>query len=233
MPDLIQAAPSGRAKCRGCAASIAKGELRFGESLPNAYGEGEALSWFHLRCAAAMRPDKLLPVLETAEAIPDGDALRRVAEQGLAFPRLTRLVRAERAPSGRAHCRSCRELIEKGAWRLSLQLFEDGRFTPIGSIHLACAESYFGTANVLQRLLDATPTFSAAERAELEDGLQHQRPSSTIDPQNVEESELEPGSPQAGQQQQGAESATRNAPDLAKTRAPELEAPDRLKRQNR
>ncbi|HXK19206.1 MAG TPA: PARP-type zinc finger-containing protein, partial [Polyangiaceae bacterium] len=76
MPDSIQAAPSGRAKCRGCGNAIAKGELRFGETGPNAFGEGEATSWFHLACAALMRPEKLEPVLSSfSEELPERDWL--------------------------------------------------------------------------------------------------------------------------------------------------------------
>ena len=115
VPDSIQAAPTGRAKCRGCGKAIAKAELRFGETGPNSYGEGEATSWFHLVCAASMRPDKLLPVLEaSAEPVAEREWLERQARAGIEHTRLTRLTRAERASSGRATCRSCRELIAKG-----------------------------------------------------------------------------------------------------------------------
>ena len=34
-------------KCRGCGRPIARGELRFGERLPNAFAEGEMTVWFH------------------------------------------------------------------------------------------------------------------------------------------------------------------------------------------
>jgi hypothetical protein len=49
VPHVIEPASSGRAKCRGCDRPIAKGELRFGERQPNAFGEGEMTLWFHLR----------------------------------------------------------------------------------------------------------------------------------------------------------------------------------------
>ena len=41
MAHVIEHASSGRAKCRSCDQPIAKGELRFGERQPNAFGEGE------------------------------------------------------------------------------------------------------------------------------------------------------------------------------------------------
>lgn len=177
MPDSIQRAPTGRAKCRGCGSSIAKGELRFGETGPNSYGEGEATTWFHLPCAALMRPDRLQPLLEQpVEALPERDWLAETVHVGLAHPRLSRLVRAERASSGRAHCRSCRELIAKGDWRFALQLFEEGRPTQIGTIHVRCAEAYFGIADVLERARRLTPDLGDADLLDLRTVLSGQRP---------------------------------------------------------
>lgn len=177
VPDSIQAAPTGRAKCRGCGKAIAKAELRFGETGPNSYGEGEATSWFHLVCAASMRPDKLLPVLEaSAEPVAEREWLERQARAGIEHTRLTRLTRAERASSGRATCRSCRELIAKGEWRFVLQMFEEGRPSPIGTIHASCAEAYFGTADVLERAGRLTADLSDVDLAELEKALAEQRP---------------------------------------------------------
>jgi hypothetical protein len=177
VPDTIQAAPTGRAKCRGCGNTIAKGDLRFGETGPNSYGDGEATSWFHLACAALMRPEKVMPVLaETTEVLPERDWLEEVARIGVEHHRLARLVRAERASSGRAHCRSCRELIPKGEWRFALQTFEEGRPTPIGTIHASCAEAYFGTADVLARARRMTPELSDEDAADLSRALAEQRP---------------------------------------------------------
>ena len=42
--------------------------------------------------------------------------------------------------------------IEQGAWRISLQIFEDGRFSPIGTIHATCGVGYFGSEPELARL---------------------------------------------------------------------------------
>ena len=177
MPDSIQAAPTGRAKCRGCGKAIAKGELRFGETGPNSFGEGEATSWFHLACSALMRPEKLLPVLEaTAERLPERDWLEATARVGVEHHRLPRLVRVERASSGRATCRSCRELIAKGEWRFVLQMFEEARPNPIGTIHVSCAEAYFGTVDVLERAQRLTPELSEADVADLKQALSVQRP---------------------------------------------------------
>jgi len=171
MASVIERASSGRAKCRACGLAIAKGEERFGEALPNAYGEGESLFWFHLRCAACCRPEPLLAVLETGQAAPaestESSALEALAREGVAQPRLSRILRAERASSGRARCRHCRELIEQGAWRLALQIFEEGRFNSMGTIHASCAVHYFGTEPSLERLTLPSNQLDSAELAEV------------------------------------------------------------------
>ncbi|HEY1535163.1 MAG TPA: hypothetical protein VGF76_14145 [Polyangiaceae bacterium] len=153
MPSVIERASTGRAKCRACGQAIARGDERFGEALPNAYGEGDSLFWFHLPCAACARPEAFLPVLgQSALSSRERKPLEALAQAGIAQGRLCRILRAERASSGRARCRHCRELIEQGAWRLSLQIFEDGRFSPIGTIHATCAVGYFDSEPELARL---------------------------------------------------------------------------------
>lgn len=197
MPDSIQASPSGRAKCRGCGNAIAKGELRFGETGPNSYGEGEATSWFHLACAALMRPEKVTPVVEAfTDEVPERAWLLETAKVGLEHERLPRLVRAERASSGRAHCRSCKELIDKGSWRFVLQMFEEGRPNPIGTIHASCAQAYFGTADVLVRARRLTPDLNEEDVADLGKALSEQRPglAKTQGTDDAEDSKLGSGS---------------------------------------
>jgi hypothetical protein len=168
MPDSIEPAKSGRARCRGCGGNISAGELRFGESVSNPYVQGESLAWYHLVCAAYMRPEKLLPVLEAQSSLVEERAwLEKTATVGLEYRRLPRLVRAERAPVGRAHCRLCREAIDKGSFRLALQMFEEGRRVPIGSIHVNCARAYFGTADILDRIRRLTSGLTETDIPEL------------------------------------------------------------------
>jgi hypothetical protein len=153
MPSVIERAATGRAKCRACGQAIARGDERFGEALPSAYGEGESLFWFHLPCAACARPEALLPVLgQSSLAMRERRQLETLAQAGVLQGRLCRILRAERASSGRARCRHCRELIEQSAWRLSLHIFEEGRFTPIGTIHASCSVGYFGSEPTIERL---------------------------------------------------------------------------------
>jgi hypothetical protein len=145
--------------------------------LPNAYAEGEALYWFHLVCAACMRPDKLLPVLEVTEGeLPERAWLREAATFGAGHPRLPRLSHAERAASGRGRCRCCHEPVDKGHWRLALQMFEEGRMGPMGTIHVECAQAYFGTIDILDRLQRLTPDLDAASLDEIRALLRTPRP---------------------------------------------------------
>jgi hypothetical protein len=169
MPHVIQPAPTARAKCRGCGERIASGELRFGESVPNPFAEGETTLWFHLDCAAYKRPEPFLETLEArTEPLVDAERLLTEARLGIAHRRVPRISGAERAPSGRAQCRSCRNTIEKGAWRIPLVFYEEGRFAASGFVHASCAQAYFETTDVLPRLKRFSPGLSEADLAEIQ-----------------------------------------------------------------
>ena len=178
MPHVIEHASSGRAKCRGCDVKIGKDELRFGEKAPNAFGEGEMTLWFHLPCAAYKRPEPFLELLggvETEDIAADemsaAHALKPAAEFGIAHRRLPRLDKVDRAPTGRATCRQCREPIEKDSWRIGLMFFEEYRFQPSGFIHAACAAEYFGTTDLLERVLHFNPALEPGELEAIEAAL--------------------------------------------------------------
>ena len=168
MPHVFEPASSGRAKCRGCGVPLPRGELRFGERLPNPFGEGEMTLWFHPLCAAYKRPEPVLQTLgETAVAVPDRERLERTAQAALAHRRLPRIDGAERAPTGQAKCRHCREPIARGTWRIRLVFYEEGQFAPGGFIHLACRKDYFETDDILEPVLRFSRELDAAERDEL------------------------------------------------------------------
>jgi len=192
MPDVISPAPTARSKCRGCGRTIEKGALRFGESEANPFGEGETQRWFHLECAALKRPERFGPALDAAADVPERDALRGLVQSGLEHPRVVRLLRAERAPSARAHCRHCREIIEKGALRIALEIWEDGRFSPMGSVHARCAPSYFETRELMPRIERTTPDLTPVDRDALEEMI-HTAPDVPYVPREDE------GSPPAGE----------------------------------
>lgn len=172
MTHVLEPATSGRAKCRGCGQPIALGVLRFGERIANAFAEGETTLWFHPACAAYKRPEPLLEALASAPAeLTDRDRLAGLARASLAHRRLPRIDGAERAPSSQAKCRCCRQPIAKGAFRIRLVFYEEGRFFPGGSIHLACRTVYFETGEVREQVLHFSQGLDAEERGELERAL--------------------------------------------------------------
>jgi hypothetical protein len=178
VPHVLEPATSGRAKCRGCAQPIALGSVRFGERIPNAFAEGETTLWFHPLCAAFKRPEPLLEALaEMGAELPERAALAAAAEGTLAHRRLRRVDGAERAPSSQAKCRHCKQPITKGTWRIRLVYYEEGRFSPGGSIHLACRRTYFETDELGARVLCFSPALDEVEREALAQALHADPPS--------------------------------------------------------
>ena len=174
MPHTIEPAATGRAKCRACGDPIGKGELRFGERLPNPFGDegSETTHWYHPLCGAYRRPESFAEVLETYAAdLSDRDALAAAVSSGRAHPRLERINGVERAASGRARCRQCREAIEKDTWRIALVYLDEGMANPAGNIHLSCAQTYFDTTDLLDRLQHFGGDLAVDEVAELRAGL--------------------------------------------------------------
>jgi hypothetical protein len=167
MPHVFEPASSGRAKCRGCSQSIPRGELRFGERLPNPFADGEMTLWFHPLCAAYKRPEAILQGIAETPEVPDRETLERAARSSSTHRRLPRIDGAERAPSGQAKCRSCRQPIARGTWRIRLVFFEEGRFLPGGSVHLDCRTAYFEGHHVLGPLLHFSRDLSEDDRREL------------------------------------------------------------------
>ena len=167
MAHVFEPAASGRAKCRGCGRPLPKGELRFGERLPNPFAEGEMTHWFHPACAAYKRPEPLLQGLEEARDVDGREDLERAARKSLAHRRRARIDGAERAPSGQAKCRHCHEPIPRGEWRIRLVFYEEGTFSASGFVHLACREAYFETGDILEQLLHFSRGLGADDRAEL------------------------------------------------------------------
>ncbi|MEO6223039.1 MAG: PARP-type zinc finger-containing protein [Vicinamibacterales bacterium] len=174
VPHIIESAPSGRATCRGCSGKIPAGALRFGERLPNPYGDegAEMTHWFHLLCAAYRRPEPLLETLASTEApIPDVDQLRQQAQPGVTHRRLPRVSTAGRASSGRATCRACKESIAKDSWRIALVFYDDGRFVPSGFIHAACVQPYLEATDIMDRVRHFSPDLTDADLEELRTAL--------------------------------------------------------------
>jgi hypothetical protein len=139
--------------------------------VPNPFVDAEGAEmthWFHPLCAALKRPEPMLEFLTGAtESVEDGERLRRHAEAGVAHRRLPRVDAASRAPSGRATCRHCKTMIDKGEWRITLVYYEDGRFAPSGYIHLSCVRDYIETTDITDRLQQFSPDLTDADLSDI------------------------------------------------------------------
>ena len=128
--------------------------------------------WFHPWCAAFRRPESFIELIEGADApaveLPERDAMLAEARLGAAHHRVPRVNVAERASSGRAACRACKQPIAKDSWRISLVFYEEGRFSPSGFVHIACAPAYLETSDIMRRLKHFSPAVSDAELAEIQ-----------------------------------------------------------------
>ncbi len=136
--------------------------------------------WFHLPCAAYSRPEPFLETQVELQAAAPADtplaSLLAAAHFGIEHRRVPRLHGAERAASGRAHCRCCRDLIGKGEWRLPLVFFEEYRFNPGGYIHAHCAREYFATVDLLDRIRHFSPELREPDLDEVASALAAPRP---------------------------------------------------------
>jgi hypothetical protein len=165
VPHVFEPATSGRSKCRGCGQPIQKGEIRFGESVPNLFADGDTTLWFHPLCAAYKRAQPLLEALEQAtEPSLDRATLEQVARKSLDHERLQRIDGGERSPTGQAKCRGCHESIEKGSWRVRLVFYDEGRLAPGGFLHLKCRKAYFETDDIAAHVLHFSQSLSATDR---------------------------------------------------------------------
>lgn len=172
MPHVLEPASSGRAKCRGCGQAIKKDEIRLGEKLPNPFADGEMTHWYHPACAAFKRPETFLEVAEDQPgSIDDCEALVVQAKIGAAHRRVPRVNGAQKSPTGRARCRSCREPIEKDSWRVALVFYEDGRYQPSGFIHAGCVAAYFETRQVVLPVRHFSADLTEEEMADFEAAL--------------------------------------------------------------
>jgi hypothetical protein len=124
MANHIEEAKSGRASCRTCKKTIAKGELRLGIEAPNAFGDAPSMQWHHVLCAAGKLPAELKEALAAyAGDVPDRAELDKVMSEAYAkghakpggFPYV------DRAPTGRARCMQCGEPIAKDSLRVAVE----------------------------------------------------------------------------------------------------------------
>jgi poly [ADP-ribose] polymerase len=167
VPSRIELSPSARAKCRTCKQPIAKDDLRFAEAVSSAYDDDESLIYYHLACAASKRPAQFGPVLaKYKKSVPDRAALETTMQTSGTTNRLESIQFADRAPTGRATCQHCRELIPKDSLRIAFKLDADP-FTPgTGFIHAACGRAFAG-AGIVERLKTRSKKLGKPQLAEL------------------------------------------------------------------
>ena len=148
MGNVIEEAKSGRASCRTCKKAIAKGELRFGEEAPNAFGDQPSMRWHHLLCAAEKLPAELKATLdqypgtvpnraELDKAMSDALAKGRAKPGGFPF--------ADKAPTGRAKCIQCSQPIDKDSVRVAIEReIDTGAMVTKGAgyLHPKCVGAY-------------------------------------------------------------------------------------------
>ena len=127
-PYIIEGARSSRSRCKTCRRGIDKDTLRLGILIEGPYGTG--YMWHHLRCAASRRFEQVAEAYEQEawnnakvppENVPPLEKLEKLHEQAdQQRKERKQLPYAERAPSGRARCKQCNEIIEKGSMRVVL-----------------------------------------------------------------------------------------------------------------
>jgi uridine kinase len=154
-PYVIEGARSARSRCRTCRRQINKGALRLGILIEGPYGTGYL--WHHLKCAARSQFNKVeeayrLEAWKEAKdppgSVPDLERLRGYREEIEERKKKKKTIPyAEVDPSGRAKCKQCGALIEKGSMRVILgKVVEFGsqvRTAPI-NVHAACVAAGMG-----------------------------------------------------------------------------------------
>jgi hypothetical protein len=124
MGNVIEEAKSGRASCRTCKKAIAKGELRFGEEAPNAFGDTPSMRWHHMTCAAEKLPAELKAQMDQfSGTIPNRAELDKLMSDALSKGRAKPggFPYVDKAPTGRAKCMQCEEPIAKDTLRVAVE----------------------------------------------------------------------------------------------------------------
>lgn len=141
---MIEAATSGRARCKGCKQPIAQGELRYGHEVPGNF-DGMMTFWYHLPCAVTHRPEQFRSVLaKYKKPIANRAELEASLGGATAAARAARLKAVERAPTGRASCQHCRVAIEQDTLRVAVWLHEMP-MAGTGFVHVACVGGWAGS----------------------------------------------------------------------------------------
>lgn len=175
MANVIEEAKSGRASCRTCKKTIAKGELRLGVETQTQFSDTPSMQWHHLLCAAGKMPGELKEAMAAyTGAIPNkpeleqamADAMKKGHAKPAGFPY------ADRAPTGRAKCMQCEEPIAKDAFRIAVEREVDtGSFVTRGAgyLHPKCvAENLENTGGSLDDMIEGLRANSRLAAEDLE-----------------------------------------------------------------
>lgn len=147
--DKIEVAKSSRSKCRQCGEKIEKGKNRFGEEYESEYGL--SFRWYHLPCAAKKLPALFGNTLghHEGEIEERAELVALISGGGDSAPQeiFPDYPDVSIAPTGRASCIQCREKIEKGAQRISVEVDIEirGRMSRgAGYMHAPCVGAWLG-----------------------------------------------------------------------------------------
>ena len=176
MANVIEEAKSGRASCRTCKKTIAKGELRLGVEAQTQFSDTPSMQWHHLavrRRQAARRAQggarRRTPATSPNRAELDKameDAIKKGGAKPGGFPY------ADHAPTGRAKCMQCEEPIEKDSFRVAVEReIDTGAIVTRGAgyLHPKCvAENLENVGGSVEDLLDGLRTNSRLSADELD-----------------------------------------------------------------
>jgi hypothetical protein len=175
MANHIEEAKSGRASCRTCKKTIAKGELRLGVEAANAFGDTPSMQWHHLLCAATKLPAELKEALaaysgEVANRAELDKTMADAYAKGNAKP--GGFPYADKAPTGRAKCMECSEPIAKDSVRVAVEREIEvgaGMQRGAGYLHPACvAANLENTGGSKEDLITGLRANSRLPEADLE-----------------------------------------------------------------
>lgn len=123
----VEYAKSGRSSCKGCKKLITVNTVRIGKLVPSPFFDGEMCLWHHMSCLKK-RETVILSLIQGIDQLrwKDQEKLKKSiikSTKGKSEEDLLEEQSADKfivgyAKSGKAHCRGCKEFIDKGTIRI-------------------------------------------------------------------------------------------------------------------